>query len=117
METESLKIVSDVIKKLHSTNPNFSIFREIEDFLFDLCDDPSEIANCYLQKAKHIASFMINPIDKIWKFENASELLNSKPIRIAQWSFIKSVLCQIWSPDTKNRSRLELLKLFNIIVE
>ncbi|GHU14906.1 hypothetical protein FACS189449_12200 [Alphaproteobacteria bacterium] len=74
-----------------------------------------------------IASFMINPIDKIWKHENAlsivknridafSKLLNVDPIRIAQWTFVKSVLCWIWTLETPNQDRSELAKLFDKVV-
>jgi streptomycin 6-kinase len=75
-----------------------------------------------------IASFMINPIDKIWKCENAvaiiknriekfSSLLNVDPQRIAQWTFVKSVLCRIRTLETSNRNRLQPAMLFDRIVE
>jgi streptomycin 6-kinase len=75
-----------------------------------------------------IASFMINPIDKIWKHENAmsivknridafSKLLNIDPDRVAQWTFVKSTLCWIWTLETPNQDRSQLVKLFDRIVE
>ena len=76
-----------------------------------------------------IASFMINPIDKIWKDENAisiiknrihkfSRLLNVYHNRIAQWAFVKSVLCWIWTlEDFRSRQdRSQLAILFDGIV-
>jgi streptomycin 6-kinase len=75
-----------------------------------------------------IASFMINPIDKIWKCENAtaiiqnrigklSSLLSVDPKRIAQWTFVKSVLCWIWTLETPTQDRSQLAMLFDEIYE
>jgi streptomycin 6-kinase len=75
-----------------------------------------------------IASFVINPIDRIWKCENAAEiiqnriekfssLLNVDSQRIAQWTFVKSVLCRIWTLETPHLNRAELVILFDKIVE
>jgi streptomycin 6-kinase len=75
-----------------------------------------------------IASFIINPIDKIWKCENAaviiqnriqkiSSLLNIDPQRIAQWTFVKFVLCWIGTLETSNHDRSQLAMLFDRIVE
>jgi streptomycin 6-kinase len=75
-----------------------------------------------------IASFMINPIDRIWKCENAaaiirnrigkfSSLLNVDPQRIAQWTFLKSMLCWIWTLETPSKDRSQLAMLFDKIVE
>jgi streptomycin 6-kinase len=75
-----------------------------------------------------IASFMINPIDKIWKCENAvevvqnriekfSSLLNIDPQRILQWTFVKCMLCWIWTLETSNQDRSQLAMLFDRIVE
>jgi streptomycin 6-kinase len=97
-----------------------------------LCDctewkviDPAGIAGDLVYE---IASFMINPIDKIWKCENAvaiiqnriqkfSSLLNVDPHRILQWTFVKSVLCWIWILETSNLDRSQLAMLFDRIVE
>ncbi|GHU15910.1 hypothetical protein FACS189449_13680 [Alphaproteobacteria bacterium] len=38
------------------------------------------------------------------------------PIHIAQWTFVKSVLCWIWSLETPNQDRSELAKLFDKVV-
>lgn len=51
-------------------------------------------------------SFMINPIDKIWKCDNAlsiienriqkfSEIADVDPLRLRQWTFVKAVLCLV----------------------
>jgi streptomycin 6-kinase len=75
-----------------------------------------------------ITSFMINPIDKIWKCENSvsiitnrvekfSRLLNVDPQRIFQWTFVKCVLCWIWSLEMPNHDRSQLAMLFDGIVE
>ena len=72
-------------------------------------------------------SFMINPIDKIWKCDNALSIIENRlqkfskiadidPLRLKQWTFVKAVLCLIWTEDTQNQDRLELVKLFNRIV-
>lgn len=72
-------------------------------------------------------SFMINPIDKIWKCDNALSIIENRlqkfskiadidPLRLKQWTFVKAVLCLIWTEGTKNQDRLELVKLFNRIV-
>jgi streptomycin 6-kinase len=74
-----------------------------------------------------IASFMINPIDKIWKCENAvaiirnridkfSSLLNVDPQRIVQWAFLKSMLCWIWTLETPDKDRSQLAMLFDKVV-
>jgi streptomycin 6-kinase len=74
-----------------------------------------------------IASFMINPIDNLWKYENVmaiiqnriekfSSLLNIDPQRILQWTFVKSVLCWIWTLETPNHDRSQLAMLFDKIV-
>lgn len=73
------------------------------------------------------ASFMINPIDKIWKRPDAvslvdericmfSQITNIDPLRLKQWSFVKAVLCLIWTAKTENQDRLELVKLFDKVV-
>ena len=73
------------------------------------------------------ASFMINPIDKIWKCDDALAIIENRvqkfskiadvdPTRLKQWTFVKSVLCLIWTEGTQNRDRLELVKLFDKIV-
>ena len=73
------------------------------------------------------ASFMINPIDKIWKQTDAvslaeervrtfSQIANADPLRLKQWSFIKAVLCLIWTAKTENQDRLELVGLFDKVV-
>ncbi|MDR0968089.1 MAG: phosphotransferase [Holosporaceae bacterium] len=78
--------------------------------------------------AYEIASFMFNPIDKIWKredfvaiiqnrIEKFSKLLNIDPNRILQWTYVKSVLCWIWCSETPNNDRSVLAKLFDKIVE
>jgi hypothetical protein len=71
---------------------------------------------------------MINPIDKIWKCGNAvaiiqnrnkkfSLLLNVDPQRIVQWTFVKSMLCWIWTLETPNQDRSQLAMLFGRIVD
>jgi streptomycin 6-kinase len=75
-----------------------------------------------------IASFMINPIDEIWKCENAAEIIQNRtekfsqllsidPQRILQWTFVKSVLCWIWTLGTPDKNRSELAKLFDKVGE
>ncbi|MDR3155476.1 MAG: hypothetical protein LBT90_00005, partial [Holosporaceae bacterium] len=87
--------------------------------------DPAGVVGDHVYE---IASFMINPIDKIWKCENAisiitnrvekfSCLLNVDPQRILQWTFVKSVLCWIWTLETPNHDRSQLAKLFDEVVE
>ena len=72
-------------------------------------------------------SFMINPIDKIWKRSDAisivedriymfSKIANIDPLRLKQWSFVKAVLCLIWTEKTENQNRVELVKLFDKII-
>jgi streptomycin 6-kinase len=172
-EDESIEIVADVIRKLHSANGSHENFTPIEDLLSDLHKNyniPDRFilkAQCiakYLLKTTaqltimhgdlhhdnilraggewkiidptgvigdsvyEIASFMINPIDKIWKCENAvaiiqnriekfSSLLNVDPHRLVQWTFVKSVLCWIWTLETPNQDRSQLAMLFDRIVE
>ncbi|MDR1334073.1 MAG: aminoglycoside phosphotransferase family protein [Holosporaceae bacterium] len=78
--------------------------------------------------AYEIASFMLNPIDKIWKCENAATIIKNRiekfsallainPRRIAQWTFVKSVLCWIWTLETPHHDRSQLAKLFDGIVD
>ena len=73
------------------------------------------------------ASFMINPIDKIWKRTDATSLVEERvrmfsqiagidPVRLKQWTFVKAVLCLIWTEKTKNQDRVELVKLFDKII-
>ena len=73
------------------------------------------------------ASFMINPIDKIWKRADAislveerartfSQIANVDPQRLKQWAFVKAVLCLIWTAKTENQDRFELVKLFDKII-
>ena len=73
------------------------------------------------------ASFMINPIDKIWKRTDAFSLVEERvrmfsqiagidPVRLKQWTFVKAVLCLIWMEKTENQDRVELVKLFNRVV-
>jgi streptomycin 6-kinase len=87
--------------------------------------DPSGVVG---DPVYEIASFMINPIDKIWKCENAMEiiqnriekfsaLMNLDPRRIAQWTFVKSMLCWIWTLETPNLDRSKLAILFDKVVE
>jgi streptomycin 6-kinase len=87
--------------------------------------DPSGVIG---DPAYEIASFMINPIDRIWKCENAvaiiqnriekfSSLLNVDPQRILQWTFLKSMLCWIWTLETPDKDRSELAMLFDKIME
>lgn len=72
-------------------------------------------------------SFMINPIDKIWKRSDAVSLVEERvhifsqiadidPVRLKQWTFVKAVLCFIWTEKTENQNRIELVKLFDKIV-
>ncbi|MBQ3565023.1 MAG: phosphotransferase [Alphaproteobacteria bacterium] len=72
-------------------------------------------------------SFMINPIDKIWKGDNALSIIENRaqkfskiadidPYRLRKWTFVKAVLCLIWTEGTQNQDRLELVKLFNRFV-
>ena len=71
-------------------------------------------------------SFMINPIDKIWKCDNALSIIENRiqkfariadvdPLRLRQWTFVKAVLCLVWTEGTQNQDRLELVKLFDQI--
>ena len=73
------------------------------------------------------ASFMINPIDKIWERTDAvllveervrmfSQIADIDPLRLKQWTFVKAVLCLIWTEKTENQDRTELVKLFDKIV-
>jgi len=73
------------------------------------------------------ASFMINPIDKIWKRIDAVSLVEERvrifsqisdinPVRLKQWTFVKAVLCLIWTEKTENQDRIELVKLFDKII-
>jgi len=73
------------------------------------------------------ASFMINPIDKIWKRTDAISLVERRvcmfsriadinPERLKQWTFVKSVLSFIWTEKTENQDRMELVKLFDRII-
>ena len=76
-----------------------------------------------------LTSFMINPIDKLWKYENAQEIIRNRLCkfsqimrigseRLAQWTFVKSVLCVIWTKGTAaRRDRIELAKLFDGMME
>ena len=72
-------------------------------------------------------SFMINPIDKIWKCDNALSIIEKRiqkfaqiadinPHRLRQWTFAKAVLCLVWTEGTQNQDRLELVKLFDKII-
>jgi streptomycin 6-kinase len=66
-----------------------------------------------------LTSFMINPIDKLWKYENAQEIIRNRLCkfsqimrigseRLAQWTFVKSVLCVIWTKGSAvRRDRIE----------
>jgi streptomycin 6-kinase len=87
--------------------------------------DPAGVAG---DPVYEIASFMINPIDRIWKCENAvaiiknriekfSSLLNVDPQRILQWTFVKSVLCWIWTLETSDQNRSQLAMLFDKVSE
>lgn len=69
---------------------------------------------------------MINPIDKIWKRTDALSLVEERvhifsqiadidPVRLKQWTFVKAVLCLIWTAKTENQDRIELVKLFDKI--
>lgn len=73
------------------------------------------------------ASFMINPIDKICKCDNALSIIENRiqkfaqiadinPHRLRQWTFVKAVLCLVWTEGTQNQDRLELVKLFDKII-
>jgi len=73
------------------------------------------------------ASFMINPIDKIWKRTDAvllveervrmfSQIAGIDPVRLKQWTFVKAVLCLIWTEKTENQDRIELVKLFDKVI-
>ena len=73
------------------------------------------------------ASFMINPIDKIWKRTDAvalvekrvcmfSQIADIDPLRLKQWTFVKAVLCLIWTAKTENQDRTELVKLIDKVV-
>ena len=73
------------------------------------------------------ASFMINPIDKIWKRTDALSLVEERvhifsqitdidPVRLKQWTFVKAVLCLIWTAKTENQDRIELVKLFDKVI-
>jgi streptomycin 6-kinase len=76
-----------------------------------------------------LTSFMINPIDKLWKYENAQEIIRNRLCkfsqimrigseRLAQWTFVKSVLCVIWTKGSAvRRDRIELAKLFDGMTE
>lgn len=75
-----------------------------------------------------LTSFMINPIDKLWKYDNAQEIIRNRLCkfsqimridfeRLAQWTFVKSVLCVIWTKGSAaRRDRIELTKLFDGIM-
>lgn len=176
-EQKSVEIAADVIKNLRSASKKqeiFSDFVSLDTILKDL-DQPSNINENYLNKAKkfaeflqktscekvamhgdlhhdniiydgtenrwkvidpfgvvgdsvyEFASFMINPIDKIWKRSDAvslvdervcmfSQIANIDPLRLKQWSFVKAVLCLIWTAKTENQDRLELVRLFDKVV-
>ncbi len=86
--------------------------------------DPSGVSG---DPTYEYASFMINPIDKIWKYDNAISIIENRAqkfaqiagidsTRLKQWTFVKSVLCLIWTEGTQNCDRLELVKLFDKIV-
>lgn len=70
--------------------------------------------------------FMTNPIDKLWKYDNAVQIVENRirkfadfgvdPTRLRQWAFIRSVLCLVWTPEEQNLNRVELVKLFDKIV-
>jgi hypothetical protein len=52
-----------------------------------------------------------NRIDKF------SSSLNVDPQRIAQWTFVKSMLCWIWTLETPNYDRSQLAMLFDSIAD
>ena len=86
--------------------------------------DPSPVVG---DPVYELASFMINPIDKLWKYKNAKEILqnradefskilNLNSERILQWSFVKSVLCLIWTINLSDNNRREIAELFDHVV-
>lgn len=76
-----------------------------------------------------LTSFMINPIDRLWKYENAQEIVRNRldkfsrimqidAERLAQWTFVKSALCVIWTTGTAARNdRKALARLFGDVLE
>jgi hypothetical protein len=51
------------------------------------------------------------------KIEKISRLLNVDSQHILQWTFVKSMLCWIWTLETPNHDRSQLAMLFDEIVE
>lgn len=76
-----------------------------------------------------LSSYKINPIDKLGQHPNAveisqnriakfSQLMNCDPKRLAQWTFVKTVLCVIWTEGTEDmQRRIELVNLYDKVIE
>lgn len=76
-----------------------------------------------------LSSYKINPIDELGQHPNAieisrnriakfSQLMDCDPKRLVQWTFVKTVLCVIWTKGTKAmHKRMELVNLYDKVSE
>lgn len=72
-----------------------------------------------------LSSYKINPIDELGQHPNAmeisrnriakfSQLMDCDPKRLVQWTFVKTVLCVIWTEGTEAmQKRMELVNLYD----